>query len=40
MNISFETEYNQKAMTTMAKALRKTIRKKKATVLTYWDGLL
>jgi hypothetical protein len=30
MNISFETEYNQKAMTTMARALRKTIRKKKS----------
>lgn len=29
MNISCETQYDQKAMTTMAKALRKTIRKKK-----------
>lgn len=29
MNISCETEYNQKAMTAMAKALRKTVRQKK-----------
>lgn len=29
MNISCETQYDQKAMTAMAKALRKTIRKKK-----------
>lgn len=28
MNISCETQYNQKAMTAMSKALRKTIRKK------------
>ncbi len=27
-NFTFETTYNQKAMTTMARALRKTVRKK------------
>ena len=27
-NFTFETAYNQKAMTTMARALRKTVRKK------------
>ncbi len=30
MNISFETEYNQKSMTVMAKALRKTVRRKRS----------
>ena len=28
MELTFETTYNQKAMTTMARALRKTVRKK------------
>ena len=30
MEFTFETSYNQKALTTMAKALRKTIRKKRS----------
>ena len=30
MEFTFETSYNQKALTTMAKALRKTVRKKRS----------
>ena len=30
MKFTFETDYNQKAMTTMARALRKTIRRKRS----------
>ena len=30
MEFTFETSYNQKALTTMARALRKTVRKKRS----------
>lgn len=37
---TFETTYNQKAMTTMARALRKTVRKNTVDVLIFLDGSL
>ena len=40
MNISFETEYNQKSMTAMARALRKTVRKKKSHRSHIYGGLV
>lgn len=39
MEFTFETQYNAKTMASMAKALRKTIRKNIAAVLIYSGGL-
>ena len=39
MEFTFSTLYDQKATTTMAKVLRKTLRKKGAAALIFWAGL-
>ena len=40
MEFTFETEYNQKALTIMARSLRKTIRKKKSRRSHIWGWII
>lgn len=40
MEFTFETEYNQKALTIMARSLRKTIRKKKSRRSHVWGWII